>query len=76
MNDCVESVRLIQRYYNRTRIFRWTIQLHISLHFLPAGVVIQLVCQEDCTRRKDFGAKSNLTYQNGAPVADILKILN
>ena len=27
-------------------------------------------------RRQDFGAKFNLTFYNGAPVADILKCVN
>ena len=41
MNDCFESVRLIQRYYNCTGMFQMggSIQLHTSLHFLLIEVV-------------------------------------
>ena len=59
MNDCFEKVRLIQRYYNRTV----SSQLTLLLNFYVKMTV----------RREDFGAKFNIIYHNGAPVADIFK---
>ena len=52
MNDCFESVRPSQRYYNRSGIFRSIIQSHKSLHFLQIELVIQLLCQEECTQAR------------------------
>ena len=52
--------------------FRWTIQLHTSLYFLPIELLFNFYVKKT-VRRQDFGAKFNLTYHNGAPVADILK---
>ena len=69
MNDCFESVRIIQGYYNRTGIFQMdyliTYKLVCCLTFMSRGL-----------RRQDFGAKFNRAYHNGVPVADILKAIN
>ena len=53
-------------------VFRWTIQLHTSLHFLPIEVVVNFYVKRT-VRKQDFGAKFNLTCYNGAPVVDMLK---
>ena len=75
MNDCFESVRSIQRYYNRTGIFQMDYGLfnHIqSCIFCRLKLLFNFYVKRT-VRRQDFGAKFNLAYHNGTPVADILK---
>ena len=69
MNDCFESVRLIQRWY-------WNFSDGL-LNYIQACIFSRLkLCfnfrVKRTVRRQDFGAKFNLTYDNRAPVADIL----
>ena len=70
----LKVVRLIQRYYNRTEFFffKWTIQLHTSLHFSRLKLLSNFYIKKTA-HRQDFGVKFDLTYHNGVPVADILK---
>ena len=53
--------------------FRWTIQLHTSLHFSLLKLLFNFYVK-NTVRRQDFGAKFDLTCHNGAPVADIPKL--
>ena len=55
--------------------FRWTIQLHTILHFSRLKLLFNFYVKRT-VHRQDFDAKFNLTYHNGAPVADILKLIS
>ena len=75
INDCFQSVRSIQQYYNRTGIFQMDYGL---FNYIQACIFSQLkwlfnFYVKRTVRRQDFGAKFNLTFHNGTPVVDILK---
>ena len=74
MNDCFQSVRSIQRYYSRTGNFQMDYGL---FNYIQACIFSRLKLLfnfyvKRTVRSQDFGAKFNLTFHNGAPVADIL----
>ena len=75
MNDCFQSVRSIQRYRNRTGIFQMDYGL---FSYIQACIFsgLKLLCNfhvKRTVRRQDFGTKFNLTFHNGASIADIVK---
>ena len=74
MNDCFESVRSIQRYY-RESCWNFSDGLFSCIQacmFSRLKLLLNFYVKRT-VRRQDFGAKFNLTYHNGAGVADILK---
>ena len=57
MNGCVESVRLIQRYYNRTGIFQMNCSVTYKLAFFPLLKLLFYFYVKRTVHRQDFGAK-------------------
>ena len=74
MNDCLESVRSIQRYYNRTGIFSDGLFNYMQACIFSRLKLLFNFYVKRTVRRQDSGAKFNLTYHNGAPVADTLDL--
>ena len=66
MSDQISDITIVLEF------FRWTIQLHIPCIFSRLNLLFNFYAKKT-VRRPDFGAKFNLTYHNGAPVAEILK---
>ena len=60
MNDCFESVSLIQRFYNHTVIFQMGYSVTYKLVFLLIEVVINFYAKR-AVHGQDFAAKFNLS---------------
>ena len=76
MNDCIESVKQIQRCYNRTGIFQMDYSIYIQACIFSRLTLLFNFYVKRTVRRQDFGSKFNTTYHNGALVADILNDLS
>ena len=74
MNDCFESLIIIQCYYNRTGIFQTNYSINTICIFFRLELLSNFYVKRT-VHRQDFGAKSCLTCHNGVPVADILKVM-
>ena len=71
MNDCFD--RLTQWYYSHTGIFQMDYSVTYKFAFSPDwSCLLFNFYVKRTVHRQDFGAKFNLTYHNGTPVADIL----
>ena len=73
MNDCFESVRLIQRYYNRPGIFKMDYSITYKLAFSPDLSCHSSFMSKASVRRQDL-APDLISHGSlvADPVADIL----